>query len=472
MTDVNKNKKTLITTPADARPLYAPTPAEFTGKVGVEVEMILFQTGDGKPVIPDASTMQTMQSQLREMGYDAQLEPAGVLEYASYPAALEDVPQLARTMTKDIDVFEKTAESYGFKRAFFSVMPTTTHDDALSKIVARERLGAVIQGLTSRFGKEALDFSLLGTGVQTSFSPKDSDELYDMTRRGYMLTPLLLAAMNSSSGYSNNNPEYIDRHVRGNSYLLAGPAGGIAESFLNASSGDEFIKNHIDFVFKTPMHFAYKDDGSLLIPPAGEILNFEQLIKMGLNTQSNYELAETFVYNDIKICNLRDASGDVVGKRVEVRAADSGKHQPLSTLLLTAAIVPSGPTAEAFEETLKNYGFTNDPKQDAELLKAARDAAVNHKGQFMDIPFGTGSMRDFAADVAGILVNHYDGQKLDAQLAPLMEILTTGNVDAKCFAQKYSSLSDLNADLQKGHVPTVAGNDNKLQSKQQPKKKM
>ncbi|HEX2753014.1 MAG TPA: hypothetical protein VHP34_07940, partial [Alphaproteobacteria bacterium] len=164
-----------------------------------------------------------------------------------------------------------------------------------------------------------------------------------------------------------------------------------------------------------------------------------------------------------KICNLRDGQGQVVGKRVEVRAADSGDHQPVSTLLLTTALVPDGKTADAFDALLKEYGFTGNPAEDAALLKQARHDAVYHQGRFMDIPFGKDPvsgqprrLRDFAADVAGLVVAHYADEKaLAPDVSKLADILLTGDCDAKVFAAKYHDLAELTAALQQSQAVTV-----------------
>ena len=460
MTDVNKTKNSKITTSQDALHLYVPPPAEMSGKIGIEIEMPLYAAGDQKPVIPTAADMLAMQSFLKQKGYDAQLEAAGVLEYASPAVAVSDIAALMRVLEKDVTVFEHEAQAHGYSRAPFSILPTTTLQDAMDNLVSRERLVASITAMRDIFDPVMLNLPLLTTGVQTSFSPANEDEMFRMMYRGYALTPLLIAAMNSSAGFVANDPARQDMHLRGSYYDACGTAGGIANSFLKAASGATLITNHIDAVFDTPMHFAYDADGSLIRSTADNVITFRSLIDKGLNTISNYELAESFIYNDVKICNLRDAEGNVAGKRLEIRAADSGLHQAASTLLLTGAMIPDGKTADAFESLLKDYGFTGKPQQDAALLTDARKSAVYHQGQFMDVPFGTGTLRDFAADVAGLLVTHYQGAGLDPELSHLTNILLTGECDAKAFSKSLPTLKDvtasLNVSVAKTAAPTVA----------------
>lgn len=461
MTDVVKNKDQRIEKVEDALAFFQPPPEKFTGKTGLEVEMALYRAGAQKPEIPTAADMLAMHATLKAKGHDAQLEAAGVLEYASPPAAVDNLAPLVARVKADLQAFENEAASRGYTRAPFCILPTTTVDDALENRVPRERLEASLNVIETALNPNLNRIPLLTTGVQTSFSPKDPDEMFRMAHRGYALTPLLIAAMNSTAGYVENNDERLTHHPRGKYYEMYGASGGLAASFARAVDPQSFIRNHIEAVFDAPMFFAYDHDGSLIRSTKDDVLTFRKLIDRGLNTQSNFELAETFIYNDIKVCNLRDELGNVVGKRLEVRAADSGLHQPVSVLLMTAALVPDGKTAEKFDALLRDFGFTGVPRDDAALLQAGREAAVNHGGKFMDVPFGkdraTGearSLREFAADVAGLVVAHYEKDKaLAADVSKLADLLLTGQCDAKTFAATYHNLQEVTADLQKTLAP-------------------
>ena len=455
MTDVQKNKTKKISTLAEALALYTPPPAEFANKIGVEVEMPLMKPGALKPALPKAEEMQALQDLLKKKGFDAQLEPSGVVEYAGAPFDLKDKIKLISQMKTDIAVFDAAIADAGFTRSPFSIVPTTTKEEALGNMVSRERLQASLKAMQEIFDENTLRLPMLTSSVQTSFSPENNDQMFRMMYRAYALSPLLMAATNSSSGFVVNEDERLPYIPRAKYYLGYGDAGGVSPAFLNASNGEELIRNQVAAVFKAPMHFAYSEDGSVIPSTKNDLLTFEKLIERGLNTQSNYELAETFLYNDVKIANLRDATGAVVGKRMEVRGADSGVDQPLMSILLTAALIPDGKAADQFDALLKDYGFTGNPKQDAALFVNSRAAVVDNGNKFMDVAFGTGRLMDFAADVAGIIVNAYDGQVPAKDMERLVDVLMTGNTDAKIFAEKFPTLADVTAYLQAANQNTV-----------------
>lgn len=451
MTDVQKTKTQKITSIEDALPLYAPPPVAYTGRMGAEVEIPLMKPGKNKPALPTAAEMQELQTVLKAKGFDAQLEPAGVLEYASPAYVTGDTASLLKQVKIDLGVFEGAANDDGFKRSPFSIVPTTTKEDALGNMVSRERLQVSLKAMQEIFDENTLRLPMLTSSVQTSFSPKDPDEMFSMVYRAYALTPLLMAATASSSGYIVNEDKQLDYLPRGKYYLGYGDAGGISPAFLKSENGAEFTRNHIEEVFNAPMHFAYNTDGSIIPSSKEDRLTFGKLVQRGLNTLSNYELAETFLYNDVKVCNLRDEEGKTIGKRMEVRGADSGIDQPVMAIILSATLVPEGPAAKAFDALLKDYGFTGNPKADAELFLTSRAAVVDNGGKFMDVAFGNGRLRDFAQDVAGIIATYADVPQRD--LARLTDVLMTGNCDAKIFAEKFPTLADVTSFLQKDVAP-------------------
>src|SRR5690606_31539237 len=147
----------------------------------------------------------------RAKGFDAQLEPAGVLEYAS-PATTPDARGLMRlvdALRQELGTFTKGAEDEGLTRVPLSRVPTTTEPAALAKNVRPPRLQVSIGAMKEIFPPDTLRLPLLTSAVQVSFSPKDENEMFDMARRAYALTPLLMAACNSLSGYVVNEDEKL-----------------------------------------------------------------------------------------------------------------------------------------------------------------------------------------------------------------------------------------------------------------------
>lgn len=451
MTDVKKDKNSLLASVDAARMLYTAPPAGYTGKMGVEVEMALYSVdAQGHISIPTVAQMAALHADLRARGFDAQLEAAGVLEYASQPAHVADCGALLAQVGDDLDVFAAAVRDAGLTIAPYSIVPTTTREEALEKMAQRERLVTSIGAMHDIFPRQTVEIPLLTAGIQTSFSPRDADDMFDMMRRAYLITPLLIALSNSSAGFVKNEDTPMQQNYRMRLYDGYGAAGGISPAFIAATDGDSLIDAHINAVFNAPMHFAYRPDGTLEAASPDNPLTFAGLMARGWNTQSNYELAESFLYNDIKICNLRDADGAVVGKRIEVRAADAGPCENVArAVLLAASVVPDGPMADAFEEVCARYGFIGAPADMAELLAFSRDAAINHNGNFMNVPFGTGMMRDFAADVARIIARgHAANMQIDvAALDDLCTALVTGACPAAATAGKFKTLDAVRGDL-------------------------
>ncbi|HEX2752500.1 MAG TPA: hypothetical protein VHP34_05230, partial [Alphaproteobacteria bacterium] len=249
MTDVVKTKSDRIHSEAEARRLYTAPPKAFTGKAGLEVEMALYRPGQTRPDIPDAKTLMALHAELKARGHDAQLEASGVLEYASPPENLGRIADLVAKIKSDIADFEEAAAQKGFARAPMSILPTTTVEQALDNKISRERLEASLQVIAEVLDPSLIRVPLLTTGVQTSFSPDSMEELFRMTNRGYALTPLLIAAMNSSPAHVENDPARLNHHLRGDFYNAYGASGGLSQAFLKATDPESFIQNHIKSVF-------------------------------------------------------------------------------------------------------------------------------------------------------------------------------------------------------------------------------
>jgi hypothetical protein len=436
MTDTPNNDQQIISSFADVQSLYASIPSDCAGKIGIEVERHVIKVLESGYEMAGAAALMSLQKRLRKEGYNAQLEAAGVLEYASPAVSLNEFPNLLPQIDNALEAFRKAAEDFGLRHAIVSVLPTATFDEAFSKMVARPRLQVGIQSLAQVSPHGAIAIPLLTAGVQVSFSPKDPDQMFRMARRAYALTPLLMAVMNSDTGYSENDAVKKPHHLRGHYYSDYGTSGGISEAFLRAHDGDSLIKNHYEEVIHALMYFAYNEKGELIPSTPSNKMTFASL-PHAMKTRANYETAESFLYHDVKICNLRNKNGVVLGKRLEVRAADSGAHQALTTPLLTAALIPDGITADLFDMLLSSYGFTGDVEQDKSLYLEGRKNAVYHGGAYMDVEFGRDPqsgkplrLLDFAFEVSDLIDGHYlscpISPVVDNALNKLHTILMTG----------------------------------------------
>lgn len=462
MTNVSKAANKTVATISEAQKLYALSPAGEARKIGVEVETHIV-TPDLKMV--NAQTMADLQSHLAQRGFNAQLEAASVLEYASPAFPIEQTMDLAARVKSDIAVCETAVREKGLAPMPYPLLPTETLAEARKNMNDRERLQIGIKALSGLSDHGAVAVALLTAGVQVSLSPQDHDEMFRMAYRAYALTPLLMAATNADVGFADNDPQRRGYHIRGAYYSDYGNSGGISHAFLRAKDGATLVAQHCGEVFDALMYFSYAPDGSL-IPSCPHNRQCFAGLPSDMKTQSNYELAESFLYHDVKICNLRDEDGQTIGKRLEIRCADRGASQPVMTPLMVGALIPDGPTADSFDKLLASYGFAGDPRKEAQLFLTARDAVVNHKGSYMDVAFGRkGRLLSFSKEVASLLDDHYGRIGTASLIATdyrrMMDVLHTGQSDALVFAQANDSFEASQKALRAHAVANIQRASNK-----------
>ena len=183
--------------------------------------------------------------------------------------------------------------------------------------------------------------------------------------------------------------------------------------------------------------------GNLIGLPSGTWTSFRALKEQGLNTASNYYLAQSVLWPDVKIAALRAENGDVYGHRYEARMFGVGAHQHQSAFLITNALAFHDELALRVDELLERFGFDQArPEESHALLLKAYEAARNHGGNFMNIPFGSGNMRDFARGFADLIEIIGDDWDVEEEIQPLLSICRTGCTDAKVNRILFPTLTD------------------------------
>lgn len=137
-----------------------------------------------------------------------------------------------------------------------------------------------------------------------------------------------------------------------------------------------------------------------------------------------------------------------------------GLHQHQTALLIVGALAGDAFLAQKVDGLLAAFGFDPEPSEAARgLLDKAYEAARNHDGKFFDIPYGVGTMRDFAKQFADIMEPALDALGFEEEMIPLLTICRSGCTDGKVNRVLFPELADI-LDYQKFYDPGVFDNPN------------
>lgn len=461
MTDVRNDDFTLIHSIDDVIPLYAGNGAPLSRqRIGFETEICLYRKGpDGKPVAATSAECSALLKHLENLGHKPQLEMASAIEYASPAFRVTEVALLSREIAQSWESYIAAIRDFGLIPSDGALLPFVTLASAKENLVDRDRARGLVKGMELFKAPELLKVTLLSTSTQVSISYRDADDLYETLTTGYALQPAIIALFANHPAYIEGNDTRIDFNPRAKFYEAFGKDGGIPESILTAKNGHEFIRNHARHVFDTEMIFYYDRDKRLVWPE--KPVRFRDLSALGLNTRSNYDLAETFVYTDYKICNIRDENGVPTGKRVEVRGFDAGELGVQAAVPFVHALLRDEEGRAQVQGLLLQYGIAPDLPDWKDKVLAARHAAANHGGKYLDVPFGNGTLKAFCRELGVILGLHAQKEPQSARfIAPLREICDTGLSVAEKNARAATSYDQANKLLFSGN----ADNDNTMRS--------
>lgn len=418
--------------------------AKTCTKAGVEIELAFFN-----PETPGLAPMSVPQNRTVKCAANHALngewirnEPTSdfleVGSIASLPGYLRDVMDDSNTKIK---VLSEKAESVGLKRSYFQGLSHLSAAQLLENIVDVERYQAFFKPPRKDMQDVATYFSVCKSN-QVSVSYRDPDHMLDNVRRLYFLTPFLFLLTDNSSAFDEGKP--FTGHSGMHHRASLGDSGGVPYYVFSAKNGREYIDAHIDHVMKNPLFVYYNKEGQIERLPSGMWTSFNELKNKGLNTATNYFFAESVLWPDIKIAVLKNDEGDVYNHRFEARMLGVGMHQHQTALLIIAGLAFRPDFDLAVDILLKNFGFDkNAPDQSQKYLKQAYKDAREHNGRFMDIPYGTGEMRDFATQFAEILERTYMTEGFDKELEPILSICRTGCTDAKVNALLFPTLEEI-----------------------------
>ncbi|MCK5296672.1 MAG: hypothetical protein KAJ75_07255, partial [Alphaproteobacteria bacterium] len=324
MTHVKSGQDQLVEKPEDVIDMYMGTGEDFQDlKIGAEIETIYYD-----PDSPDMSMMNKEQSaQFREELDKLDIENAlescsNCIETPTSAVPNTQLEQLFKQQDRFMAEKVRIASSLGVRMCPFTPNPFTTAEEGWDNIVPRERFQMMLPILKHNFGRNGLLYTFNTVPLHASISYKDTDHLWNCLRRGFYLTPFFYAISENSSPYTEANATPKTTHSSMEYCTKLGIHGGIPDYFYKCTGGEEYIKATINATFDRPMMGYFNKEGKQVNFPDLQMLTFRELQDMDLGTYSNYTLAESTVWPDIKIASIRDKDGTPVGKRMETRMFD------------------------------------------------------------------------------------------------------------------------------------------------------
>lgn len=434
MTDVRNDDLTRINSIDDVVPLYRGNGQSADKQyIGFETEIYLYRKDEnGKPVAASSKECSDLLQALKNRGQSPQLEMASAVEYASPAFRVTETAQLNAEITQAWQEYKAAIRDQGLIASDGALLPFTTLDSAKDNLVDRDRARGLVKGMGLFKAQEFLKVTLLCTSTQVSLSYKDPDDLHDLLATGYALTGAVFGVFaNHPAFIEGKEHQRLNTHPRAAFYEAFGKDGGIPDSLLEAKNGDDFVRRHAQHVFGTEMLFYYDQNQEIVWPE--KPVKFEELKNIGLNTRSNYDLAESFVYTDYKVCNIRDAEGRPTDKRIEVRGFDAGELGALSSIPFTHALLRDPESRDAVKGLLADYGLLPDQDGWQQRLKLARYNVAHHRGKYLDVAYGTrpdgsdGNLKEFCRDLGKILSAYAARNPAhEKALAPVIAICETG----------------------------------------------
>jgi len=463
MSEVNANDLTKITKADDVFDLYAG--AGKQAKSGIEVELAFINPGN-----KDLSAMSLCQNRVLKNSAAAALpnddwvhnEPTSeLLEIASKAYDFSDAKNLLAETNNKIRILSEKALGLGLKRSYFQELPERSANNLLSRIVDVERYKVMYAPYRDDM-KKCVQYFAVCKSNQVSVSPYNMNHMLENVRRLYILAPFLFMITDNSAGFSEGKPfaGHAGMALRHNG--LTEGRGGVLPYVFSARSGEEYIANHIDHVMNNPLFMYYDQEGELNKVPSGNWgVTFNSLKERGLNIASNYYLAQSVIWPDVKIATLKDDEGAVFGHRFEARMFGVGVHQHQTAYLITSGLAFNATFAAGVDELLERYGFNDDNLQEPHaLVLASYKAARNHNGKFLDIAYGNGRMAGFAKDFAVLAEDLAVEIGMEDEMQPLSTICSTGCTDGRVNRKLFPTLKSV-IEQQRHYDPAVFYEPNK-----------
>lgn len=426
-------------------------------KMGCEVERVYYQPDHPENLInteQQASIIQkTEEYNSQNPAFPILISQEGsaqIIETRTDPYSLKDIGKLLENDRAVAKAITDMAADIGVKQCPFTNNPFLTHEACFANPASKPstRIQSVIRALKEYFGHYGLSYNFSVAHTQMSIGYKDPDDLWNTVRRGYYLTPLMyLLGGNSSFVFEQQKRDYD--YMAPISDAL-GIRGGIPDYFFQSESGEDIVRGHINHVLDTWMIMGWGEDGLECAQPADKKETPRDYIKRdGSIPQSLFDLSESLIWPDVKICNIRDSEGRPIGKRTEIRMWDTGPHQFQTLTLFCAALLVDKKAGAACDKILDHHGFGDRPADCKDLVQSGFQKALYHQGKYLDQPYGREGQsflslaRDLYPVIEAFASRICPDQK--KRLKPLKSIIESGWTDSRVVNHLFPEEEDLKA---------------------------
>ncbi len=456
----------------DVKDLFAPVAkGPFERRFGMEEEIFFM---DGQTMRPPSNDQSyKLFSSLEFDGKSC--EPATTqIEHISKAIKPEDTGALLREMTQHCKRINEVGAQIGLTRSPFATLPHLERGDIADSLIrptAEDPMRGVRQrhlmaAFPAALGRDAATYPIANTSVHYTVGVRDMEDDLIKGRRAEFLMPFILTVLENRPPYNDGVHSSYDAGRNRNHSMEArsklGLRGGIDRNYFYARSADDLARLKFDDILRTPMFAFYKPETdaagnkasvfSTLDAARQKIPTFKDMIGTDLGFRSNFFMARSLCWRWLKSKNLYDENCNAHTMLQERRDVDPGIHQVQSMALILSAVDFNEEAAKATDELLRRYGLAADlwPDNGFEILQRSYDSAL-HRGDtnyhvsadYMDIPYGTGNMWEFAAEFLEILKGVHQSPELREALEPLEYIIETGNTDAQVLRRLIRSPEDL-----------------------------
>lgn len=278
-----------------------------------------------------------------------QLELNGVIEIATAPSpALFVTEQIKRLRTAQDDLNAAT-KAEGLTALRWAVPGSITPDMCEPNRVNRERLRSEWAKFKAQ-GKDDPGLRTMGlaTSTQVSLSYRDEQEAAEIITLGNLMSPILYATFANSPGYIEGKPSAtMPRPLWWQQHNKRAPRAGIPTPILqrmfNDTRSGDMLGDWVDYVKTVPMVYFLDAQAR---PRFDTSPSFNELAVAGLGTTSNYALAESLVWPDVKV---------IGGQRIELRMCDAGPWQGEALAVLATGVFARPEVRRDTIATLKNF---------------------------------------------------------------------------------------------------------------------